>query len=175
MVRDARVTGPISRAVCHHEPVRAVDSISLPTFIELLKNHPLVREKKDLSKLAPSTSVASRLINLRIVVTGTPPSSSWALVIETSRYPSLPVHLLVIQLPSRIRNPENCLNHRGGNNYEIAVQVQGTALPAEFADLSADATTKAIPALCEPSAKWPAAIAIRIARGRVSITIHEHN
>src|ERR1017187_1650380 len=46
MVRDARVTGPISRAVCHHEPVRAVDSISLPTFIELLKNHPLVREKK---------------------------------------------------------------------------------------------------------------------------------
>jgi hypothetical protein len=46
MVRDARVTGPISRAVCHHEPVRAVDSISLPAFIELLKNHPLVREKK---------------------------------------------------------------------------------------------------------------------------------
>src|ERR1017187_1711031 len=49
MVRDARVTGPISRAASHHEPVRAVDSISLPTFIELLKNHPLVREKKRFS------------------------------------------------------------------------------------------------------------------------------
>jgi hypothetical protein len=96
------------------------------------------------------------------------------MAIETDRYPALPVQMLVLQLSSRIQNAQHCLKHTSGDDYEIAVRLEGSALPAELIDLSTKPTPDLFPAMCGLFAKCPVAIGIVIARGRVHITINEN-
>jgi len=133
------------------------------------------RRASKLPQLAPGTASASRRINIQITAVGIPSHSSWSIAIETSRHPSLPVHFLVLRLPSRIRNPGYCLRQLGGDNYAIAIRLAGATSPAEFLSLYAKTAADLVPALPDLSAKWPATIGIHIAKGRVTITIHEHN
>jgi hypothetical protein len=131
------------------------------------------RHGPKLPRLAPGTASAPRQINLWITVAGTPPSSSWRITIETGRYPSRPLHLLVLGLPTPLRNPSKCLKYLGGDDYAIRLRLEEAAAPAQFASLFGTTTAELAPALREIYASWPAAIAICIAKGRVSIITHQ--
>jgi hypothetical protein len=96
------------------------------------------------------------------------------MVIETDRYPALPVQLLVLQLPSRVQNAPDCLKHLGDDDYEVAVRLEGSVLPAELTDLSTRPTAALFPAMRGLFAMSPAAVGIIITRGRVHITINQN-
>jgi len=86
--------------------------------------------------------------------------------------PNTPPKMLILELPSRANQPTGEMRQISNAQSEFTVDLVGAASPATLTDLSATPRQNWMATMFTKFASCPAAIAVLVTRGTISVTLH---
>ena len=109
---------------------------------------------------------------VKIVLKSKDGNSNWTTTLDLETGPNTPPKMLILELPSRANQPTGEMRQISNAQSEFTVDLVGAASPATLTDLSATPRQNWMATMFTKFASCPAAIAVLVTRGTISVTLH---